>query len=286
MWHMGRMTRAHAHPQHAYDGDRIVPEYQRLSARGMTFRVTRWHVGSGGRPLLFLNGLGADADAAAPLLRRITNREVWTLDMPGTGGSPDCFWPYSASSMASAVMDVADQLGHHQLDVAGFSWGGALAQQLTAQFSDRVVRLVLMGTTGRFSAADIGWGAIFDRDVVSGAISTLKMPATSPLGFTYQSLAMTGWNNDRLIPNLVDRPILILSATKDHVVPSTYSDDLANLVQAHHHVKISGGHLFPFTKAQQCADEIMAFLAPNTKATAPKKPRKSAATLSCGNELV
>jgi pimeloyl-ACP methyl ester carboxylesterase len=254
------MTRADAHPNRTYDGDWLSPDHQRIVARGLTFGVTRWHVGADGPPLLFLNGLGANADAAAPLLRRITDRELWTLDMPGTGGSPDCFWPYSAHSMATSVMDVANQLGHHQLDIAGFSWGGALAQQITAQFPDRVGRLILMGTTGHFSAADIGWGAIFDRDVLGGAMNVMKMPVSSALGLTYQSLAITGWNNDRLIPRLIDRPICIMSATHDQVVPASHSDELAAVLHAQCHVKISGGHLFPFTKPEQSAAEILKFL--------------------------
>ena len=52
-------------------------------AYGLTLRVARWRAGAGGVPLLFLNGIGADIGAAAPLLAQIDGREVWTLDMPG-----------------------------------------------------------------------------------------------------------------------------------------------------------------------------------------------------------
>lgn len=253
-------------------GNWLAPEIQRLTARGLTFRVTQWHKGAGGVPLLFLNGLGANAEMAAPLLRRIPDRTVWTLDMPGTGGSPDCFWPYSAQSMASAVMDVALQLGHDRLDVAGFSWGGALAQQLAAQFPDHVERLILLGTTGHFSAADIGWGAIFDQDVVSGTMGSMKMPVSSALGLTYQSLAMAGWSNDRLVPHLIGHPILILSGARDQVVPPCYSDELAKTLQADDHISIAGGHFFPFAKADATAAEIRAFL--ERGAPARKQPKR------------
>ena len=68
---------------------------------GLTLRVARWRVGAGGTPLLFLNGIGADISAAAPLLAQIHGREVWTLDMPGVGGSPDAILPYTAPTMAA-----------------------------------------------------------------------------------------------------------------------------------------------------------------------------------------
>ena len=68
---------------------------------GLTLRVARWRAGAPGVPLLFLNGIGADIGAAAPLLAQIHDREVWTLDMPGVGGSPDALLPYGAPTMAA-----------------------------------------------------------------------------------------------------------------------------------------------------------------------------------------
>ncbi len=44
-------------------------------------------------------------------------------------------------------MEIAERFGQPKLDVAGFSWGGALAQQIAIQFPGRVERLVLMATT-------------------------------------------------------------------------------------------------------------------------------------------
>lgn len=105
---------------------------------GLRLCIARWRAGAEGTPLLFLNGIGADLTAAAPLLAQIHGREVWTLDMPGVGASPDALLPYGASTIAAVVMEIADRLGHDILDIAGFSWGGALAQQIAMQFPGRV----------------------------------------------------------------------------------------------------------------------------------------------------
>lgn len=241
----------------ARKGDKILPEQSTVRARGLSLRLSRWHVGTGGAPLLFLNGIGADASAAAPLLRRISGREVWTLDMPGTGGSPDCLWPYSAQSMAAAIMDVVEQFGYPIIDLAGFSWGGALAQQIAGQFPDQIRHLILIATASHIGAADIGWGAIFDRDMLAGG---LKIPASSPLGLTYQSLAMAGWSSTPLWPRIRRLPILMINGSQDQVVPPTHGAALARDLQVKRHVLISGGHLFPFTKAAETAAEINAFL--------------------------
>src|SRR3546814_14292451 len=112
---------------------------------GLSLRVARWREGAPGTPLLFLNGIGADIAAAAPLLAQIDGRAVWTLDMPGVGGSPDALLPYGAPTIAAVVMEIADRLGHKAIDVAGFSWGGELAQKAAIQFPGRVRRLVLRG---------------------------------------------------------------------------------------------------------------------------------------------
>lgn len=250
------MSRAKA-PPHPADADGwLTPDCQMLQAGGLTFRVTRWHVGAPATPLLFLNGIGADANLAAPLLRRITGREVWTLDMPGTGASPDCFWPYSAQSLSRAVMGVADQLGHDRLDIAGFSWGGALAQQVAGQFPERIGHMALLATASQIGLADIGWGAAFDRDVVRGS---MRMPVVSPLGLTYQHLSMAGWSNMLLARSPTDRQILVMTGSDDQVIPAHTSLALIKQLGAQRHVTISGSHLFPFAKAEDTASALTAF---------------------------
>ena len=115
------------------------PEISTHHVYGLTLRVARWRAGASGTPLLFLNGIGADIAAAAPLLAQIHGREVWTLDMPGVGGSPDAILPYSAPTMAAIVMEIADRFDQAQIDLAGFSWGGALAQQIAEASGGQVL---------------------------------------------------------------------------------------------------------------------------------------------------
>lgn len=236
---------------------KIIPHQNLVRARGLQLHLTRWHRGRSGTPLLFLNGLGADAHAAAPLLRRITGREVWTIDMPGTGSSPDCFWPYSLASMAETVMDVVRQFTNGPIDLAGFSWGGALAQQITGQFPDRVENLILLATASHLSAADLGWGAAFDRDIQKNG---LRLPVATPLGLTYQSLALAGWSSDILSSRIGAHPILLLSGDRDQVVPQSYGWKLAERLNNPQHLIVDGGHLFPFAKARETSALIQEFL--------------------------
>jgi len=56
-------------------------------------------------------------------------------------------WPYGFPELARLLAVLLDELGHQQVDVLGFSWGGALAQQFAVQYRCRCRRLVLICTS-------------------------------------------------------------------------------------------------------------------------------------------
>lgn len=233
------------------------PEINTQHVYGLTLRVARWRAGAPGTPLLFLNGIGADIAAAAPLLAQIDGREVWTLDMPGVGGSPDAILPYSAPTMAAIVMEIADRFHQTLIDLAGFSWGGALAQQIAVQFPGRIRRMVLMATTPSVGAPGIGWAALLDDDMLA---SGLKLPTATPLGLTYQTMAMAGWTSAAMLPHLKNTPVLILMGERDGVVPAGHGQAIADLIDGAVLEVVPGSHLFPFTHAAKIAARISAFL--------------------------
>ncbi|WP_260582518.1 alpha/beta fold hydrolase [Sphingopyxis sp. PET50] len=224
---------------------------------GLMLRVARWRTGAGETPLLFLNGIGADIAAAAPLLAQLHGREVWTLDMPGVGGSPDALMPYGAPTMAAILVEIAERFGHKSFDLAGFSWGGAMAQQIAVQFPSRVRRLVLMATTPTVAAPGIGWAALLDDDMLA---SGLKLPTATPLGLTYQSMAMAGWTSAAMLPTLKHIPTLVLMGEQDGVVPAAHGQMIAQLIDGAMLEVVPGSHLFPFTHAAKVADRISDFL--------------------------
>ena len=224
---------------------------------GLSLRIARWREGTAGTPLLFLNGIGADIAAAAPLLAQIHGREVWTLDMPGVGGSPDALLPYGAPTIAAVVMEIADRLGHKSIDLAGFSWGGALAQQIAIQFPGRIRRLVLMATTPVMGAPGIGWAAMFDDDMLA---SGLKIQTATPLGIAYQTAAMAGWTSLGLLSGLKNLPTLVLMGERDGVMPACYGEMLADQIDGAVLELVPGSHLFPFTHAAAISARVSAFL--------------------------
>jgi pimeloyl-ACP methyl ester carboxylesterase len=77
-----------------------------------------------------------DALSAAAFSCRVT-----PYSMICTTGSP------GPSLLARLSARLLDRLGHEQVDVLGFSWGGALAQQFAYQHAKRCRRLVLAATS-------------------------------------------------------------------------------------------------------------------------------------------
>ena len=103
--------------------------------------------GEGSTPLLLINGIGAHLDMWEPFARLLGDRRVIAFDLPGCGESPRSSRPVRMPGLARLVRDLLDALGETQADVLGYSFGGALAQELAHRYPDRVRRLILCGTS-------------------------------------------------------------------------------------------------------------------------------------------
>src|SRR5690606_32379490 len=103
-------------------------------------------VGSG-PPLLMCNGLGASMDTWGRFGEILAEEYTLILfDAPGCGDSPAPWRPYAMSELASRVAAHVLALGYTRVHVAGYSFGGMLAQQFAYQFPGMVDRLVLIST--------------------------------------------------------------------------------------------------------------------------------------------
>ncbi len=206
-------------------------------------------------PLVFLNGIAADIAAALPLLSRLADRPIVAVDMPGTGRSADVAAPYRIDAVAAALAEWLAAT-HPRYDVAGHSWGGAVAQQLALDQPGVVGRMVLIATSPAFPAPDIGTAAWADADVMS---SGLRLTGASPWGMAMQYWAACGWTVAARLPAL-SLPVLVLTGRSDMVVPCHYGDWLARLIPGARHEQVAGAHLFAFRRAAEVAPRIAAFL--------------------------
>ena len=108
-------------------------------------RICVSELGSG-KPLFLVPGIGCGADMWQPFMQYFSNRRIVSFDAPGAGRSSTPLYPISVSSLAALAAAVLDNRAIECTDVVGFSYGGAIAQQLAYDYAERVRRLVLAAT--------------------------------------------------------------------------------------------------------------------------------------------
>jgi pimeloyl-ACP methyl ester carboxylesterase len=101
--------------------------------------------GEGGTPLLLLHGGLFDIDQQfGPLLPGLSAaRQVVAADFQGHGRTNDIDRPLTAAHLASDVVGLLEQLNLRQVDLFGFSLGGATALHLAIERPDLVRKLIV-----------------------------------------------------------------------------------------------------------------------------------------------
>jgi pimeloyl-ACP methyl ester carboxylesterase len=189
----------------------------------------------GGYPVLLVNGLGANASmwgAAEQVLARRSRAIVF--DAPGTGRSQTPLLPLPISALARIAARLLDALGHEQVDVLGYSFGGTVAQQLARAEPQRIRRLALVSTW-------CGWGGNPGSPAaVARALRKLSLHG-NPLGLSYQLWSLLPWLD------LIETPTLVVSGGADDLVPPENAVRLARgLPNSRLHLLPGGGHLVMF----------------------------------------
>lgn len=210
-----------------------------------------------GPPVLLINGLGASIALWEPLHLDLEDFRVISFDAPGTGRSSTPSVPYTIGALADVVAGLLDALREEAVDVVGYSFGGAVAQQLARDYPSRVRRLVLGATT-------CGWGGL-PGDVLSVLsiltpvryYSTRAYALTAPIlaggtaeadpefvdrtararaaappslrGYALQLIAAWSWSS---LPWLhqIEQPTLVVTGAHDRLLPAVNSELIASRI--------------------------------------------------------
>jgi poly(3-hydroxyalkanoate) depolymerase len=239
-----------------------------------------------GIPLVMCSGLGASYEVLQPLVDAIDpGVEIIRFDAPGVGESPAALWPIGFPQLAYLLKLLLDELGYGRVDVLGFSWGGALAQQFAVQHHARCRRLVLISTsTGVLSVpaaprvflqlatarrfrdyAAAMAGPLHDGDPGGRTDDAKRLfrqakVAFSGRGFVYQLAAVSVWSSLPFL-RLIRQPVLVMGGDHDQIVPALNARILAMGIP---HATLSvfpGGHLAPLFAAAEAGPQISEFLA-------------------------
>ncbi|WP_246207451.1 poly(3-hydroxyalkanoate) depolymerase [Bradyrhizobium rifense] len=260
-------------------------EVRQIAIDGQSLRVAIRHGRGPQPPLLLFNGIGANWELTKPLLEALTRTTAIIFDVPGVGASPRPRLPYRPSTLARLAADLVAELGYKEIDVAGVSWGGGIAQQFAHQYPKLCRRLVLAATAPGFTmvpaspavlwkmatprrytdksymnriAADI-YGGAFRGDPSLIGRHAGAMHGARTLGYLYQLLAMAGWTSLPWLWSL-RQPTLVLTGSDDPLVPPINGHILASLIPNADLRMIDDGHLFMVTRPAETAALIEDFL--------------------------
>jgi poly(3-hydroxyalkanoate) depolymerase len=252
-------------------------------------RVARTYGAPGKPPLLIFNGIGASLELVAPFAAALAKHGIGTIvfDIPGIGGSPAPKRPYRFGDMARLTADLLDGYGLAAVDVAGVSWGGALAQEFAYKFPHRTRRLILCSTSAGAVAVPGKWSALRhmalprtfrakrDPTTVGGElfggrfrtdpdlfrrVAPFLRAAQGP-GYQLQILAGIGWTSVPWLHEIVSRT-LVIAGTDDPIVPVINAKLLASLIPKARMFTVDDGHLFVVSRPAEIATLFADFLSP------------------------
>jgi pimeloyl-ACP methyl ester carboxylesterase len=241
-----------------------------------------------GKPLFLVPGIGCSADMWEPFIQYFPNRHLLSFDAPGTGRSGTPLFPVPVESLAALAVAVLDSRRIDRCDVIGFSYGGAVAQQLAYDYPERVRRLVLASTTCgwgsywgspgalavmatplRFYSASYFervaagvYGGVTGRDPGkrNSAIGARRRLPPSSYGYAMQLLGGIAWSSYRFLPD-IRHETLVVCGDDDPLVPVANAKMLAERIPcAKLEVVERAGHLLLWDEPERVAPQIGTFV--------------------------
>jgi len=259
---------------------------------GLAAQVLIKHGGAGkdatpqpATPLLILNGAGATVAMITPLLELLDGRDVIAFDMPDAKKSNQFHVGWRMKHYAAFTRDLLDELGYPSVNVLGYSWGGALAQEFVRRYPERCNRLILAATSpghimvpGRVFFSPLKfrmkslWSpkALTDMALARGHenVSTeqsknqpeFALSYTAPRIYLQQTLALFGWSSLGWLRK-INVKTLVMHAKDDILVSKMNASILSCLIpKAELHLVEDGGHVFPFHHRGEFKKVVSRFL--------------------------
>lgn len=246
---------------------------------------------------MLMNGIGAPLETFQAFVDELDPAlEVIRFDVPGIGGSPMPKRPYRLPSLSRLVGRLLDELGHHEVDVLGISWGGGLAQQFALTERRRCRRLVLVGTGAGVTMVpahprvlakmvtprrytDRGYLLSIAGDLYGGIARTDSDQLAELIdafahggqvgGYAYQLAAGYGWTSAPFLP-LLRQPTLVLTGDDDPIIRVINGRFLARLIRRSRLHIYPGGHIELVANPGLLAPIIERFLAEGSPRARPR----------------
>lgn len=107
-----------------------------------------------GETVIFLHGIGGEAEAFLPLMARLSGYRCIAWNMPGYRDSAPLAQGFSFAALSEALGAFLDRLKAEPVHLVGHSIGGMLALEHAVRQPGQVESLALIGTTPAFGGRD------------------------------------------------------------------------------------------------------------------------------------
>jgi pimeloyl-ACP methyl ester carboxylesterase len=188
--------------------------------------------GEGRRHFTCLHGLVDTLDIWKKLAPDLELRgRVTRIDQRGHGASGAPPGPYTRAQLAADVVGVLDAEGIDQTILVGHSMGGIVAMETALAYPDRIIGLVLIGTTSECRERVAGWyeriALAGERDGNAGLVraiygeSSTKQIIGDAQGIATMTRMLKSLHSDPLTPKLggIQCPALLTVGEKDPMGP-------------------------------------------------------------------
>lgn len=226
-------------------------------------------------PAVLIHGLGGQSEDWRNLAPYVVagNLRVYMPDLPGFGQSErPANFSYSISDQATVVVAFMDALGLKQVDLAGWSMGGWIAQSIAHDHPDRIRRLMLFSSAG-LNARPAWNTALFSPATPAelDQLDALLMPHPPQVpGFIEKDILRIAHDHAWVMHRALDAmltgsdttdtqltqfkmPVLIVWGSEDQIFPPAHGEAMHQLVPQSQLEMVDGcGHLAP----AQCADKM------------------------------
>ncbi|MEN9542239.1 MAG: hypothetical protein RLZZ459_2330 [Cyanobacteriota bacterium] len=259
-----------------------------IQSNGVVLHVERF--GQGPR-LLFCNGSGTTIGTTRGLLNHWAEAfELLCFDYRGMGASAPVSQAYAMADVAADVCAVLDHAGWRSAAVAGWSFGGMVAQELAVTHPERIKRLALLSTSPggavpsfRLDSLDslpaevrrnrvlqlmdqrwtTAWLAAHPEDAELADFCTGGAPAhESEERARGRRLQLEARKNHNVLDRLgrITCPTLVANGRHDGIAPPANGQAIAERIPTASARIYEGGHAF-FLQERQAWPELTRFLA-------------------------
>ncbi len=198
-----------------------------------------------GEPLVFIHGLGGNADSWRPQIEALANHcRVLAMDLRGHGQSG---WrmdePITIRAFAEDAIALIDSLGIDKAHLCGHSMGGMIALEIFVRRPHKIKSLILADTSAFFPPPQTRgellehfdrlelpvWSSLMASRVLRRGASqeqqqeVAQMLAATPRALYRQGLLATFDGDYRWVLPLIDLPTLILVGEEDRATPIGYA---------------------------------------------------------------